>query len=50
MKIKFDSTLDYQQQAIRSIVDIFQGQEVCAANFTVFSPEYIAQQSSMAFN
>jgi len=50
MKIKFDSSLDYQQSAIRSIVDIFQGQETCTANFTVFSPEYIAQQSNMAFN
>lgn len=50
MKIKFDSNLEYQQQAINAIVDIFQGQETCTANFTVFSPEYIAQQSNLAFN
>ncbi len=50
MQIKFESELDYQQEAISAIVDIFKGQEVCASNFTVFSPEYLAKQKSLDFN
>ena len=29
MKIQFESNLEYQDQAISAIVDIFEGQEVC---------------------
>jgi len=50
MKIKFDSTLAFQQDAINAIVDLFQGQEKCDTNFTVFSPEYLAKQHNIAFN
>ena len=35
MKIKFNPNLDFQTEAINSIVDIFQGQEICQSNFTV---------------
>ena len=35
MKIQFDSNLDYQDRGIKSIVDIFEGQEVCQSNFSV---------------
>ena len=35
MKIQFNPDLDYQQEAIASIVDLFKGQEVCQTNFTV---------------
>lgn len=49
MKIQFDSALAYQQEAIEAIVNIFEGQEKCEANFTVFSPGYIQRQQSMAF-
>jgi type III restriction enzyme len=35
MKIKFDPNLDFQAEAISSISDIFEGQEVCRNNFTV---------------
>ena len=35
MKIKFESNLDYQIEAVSSIVDIFEGQEVCRSNFSV---------------
>jgi type III restriction enzyme len=35
MKIKFDPNLDFQAEAISSISDIFEGQEVCRTNFTV---------------
>lgn len=50
MKIKFEAELGYQQEAIHSIVDIFQGQEVCTSNFTVFSPAYLAKQKVLDFN
>ncbi len=35
MKLQFDSNLDYQLEAIRSIVDIFDGQRASASNFTL---------------
>jgi type III restriction enzyme len=35
MKIQFDSNLEYQERAINSIVEIFEGQEVCQSNFSV---------------
>lgn len=50
MKIQFDSSLSYQQDAIDSIVDIFKGQEMCESNFTVYSPEFISIQQNIGFN
>ena len=35
MKLQFQSDLAYQKEAIESIVNIFEGQEVCRANFSV---------------
>jgi len=35
VRLKFDSELDYQKEAMSSIVDIFEGQSVCSSNFTV---------------
>lgn len=35
MKIKFNPNLDFQAEAISSISDIFEGQEICRTNFTV---------------
>lgn len=35
MKLKFNSELDYQKEAVASIVDIFDGQNLCKENFTV---------------
>lgn len=35
MKIQFDPNLEYQQEAIRSVTDIFEGQEICSSNFSV---------------
>lgn len=35
MKIKFDPNLDFQNEAIASIVDIFKGSTICQTNFTV---------------
>lgn len=50
MQIKFESELDYQKEAISSIVDIFKGQEVCTSDFTVYSPGYLNKQKTMGFN
>jgi type III restriction enzyme len=46
MKIQFDSALSYQKDAINAIVDIFQGQEVCDSNFTVYSPEFLEKEGN----
>jgi len=35
MKFQFDPNLDFQQEAINAVVDLFDGQEVCQTNFTV---------------
>ena len=35
LKLHFDSDLKYQEDAINSIVDIFEGQEICQSNFSV---------------
>ena len=43
MEIKFDSSLSYQQDAINAVVDIFNGQEACDSNFTVYSPEFLEE-------
>lgn len=37
MKLQFDAGLDYQREAIDAIADLFEGQEICSANFT-FAP------------
>ena len=37
MKLKFDSTLEYQHQAVLSVVDLFRGQTPKQSNFTVTS-------------
>ncbi|MGO1044575.1 type III restriction-modification system endonuclease [Clostridioides difficile] len=37
MKLKFKSDLKYQNQAIKSVVDIFDGQSVMQSNFTVLT-------------
>jgi len=35
MKIQFESDLGYQDRAIASIVDIFEGQDVCQSHFSI---------------
>ena len=37
MKLKFQSNLQYQNDAISSIVDIFKGQKMRQSNFTVLN-------------
>ena len=38
MKLHFEPDLEYQQQAIASVVDLFKGQERCQSEFTVLVP------------
>jgi type III restriction enzyme len=38
MKLHFEPDLDFQQQAIASVVDLFKGQEHCQSEFTVLVP------------
>ena len=45
MKIQFDRSLQFQLDAIASIVDVFRGQEKHEPTFTVYSPEYINNQA-----
>jgi len=49
MRIQFNSALDYQDDAIKAVTDIFKGQEKFVSNFTVYSPEFLAKQRSMEF-
>src|SRR6056297_503539 len=35
MEIQFNPDLDFQREAIDSVVEIFDGQEICRTNFTV---------------
>ena len=50
MKIQFDSSLKYQEKAIESIVNIFEGQEICQSNFTVFNASSKGQKSMYDYN
>ncbi|EPH12277.1 hypothetical protein HMPREF9713_01118 [Myroides odoratimimus CCUG 12700] len=38
MKIQFEGNLNYQQDAIDAVVDVFKGQEKLQSNFTVLAP------------
>ncbi|MCO7722410.1 DEAD/DEAH box helicase family protein [Myroides odoratimimus] len=38
MKIQFEGNLNYQQEAIDAVVDVFKGQEKLQSNFTVLAP------------
>ena len=48
MKFHFEPNLDFQLQAIKSVCDLFRGQETCRSEFTVtqFSPQ---SQPHLAF-
>lgn len=47
MKIQFESNLEYQDLAINSIVDIFEGQEVCQSNFSIVN-QYTKGQKTIS--
>lgn len=50
MKIKFESALSFQIDAINSIIQVFNGQEICESNFTVYSPEFLEKHHTIQFN
>ena len=50
MKIQFESDLGYQDRAIASIVDIFEGQEVCQSNFSIVRAQTKGQKTTADFN
>lgn len=35
MKLKFDSNLDYQTEAVKAVTDLFEGQSIIASNFSI---------------
>ena len=43
MKIQFNPDLDFQAEAVSSVVDLFEGQETCQTNFTVAALETTPQ-------
>lgn len=47
MKLQFDANLDYQEQAVSSVVDLFRGQTPKQSNFTVSLYNEIEGQGTM---
>jgi type III restriction enzyme len=50
MKIQFESNLDYQDRAISSIVDIFEGQEICQSNFSIVRQHSKGQKTTSDYD
>ena len=50
MKIQFESNLDYQDRAISSIVDIFEGQEICQSNFSIVRQHSKGQKTTADYD
>lgn len=48
MKLHFEPDLDFQLQAIEAVCDLFRGQQVCRAEFTV-TPVTSGAQTQLAF-
>ena len=49
MKLRFEPDLDFQLQAVEAVCDLFRGQEVCRAEFTVIqNPEQYQTQLGFA--
>jgi type III restriction enzyme len=49
MKLHFEPDLDYQQQAIEAVCDLFRGQETCRTEFTVSLHANDPDQPSLGF-
>ena len=49
MKIQFEASLAHQTSAINASTGVFNGQEKCDANFTVYSPEHTNKQVNLEF-
>ncbi|MFK5938223.1 MAG: DEAD/DEAH box helicase family protein [Sulfurimonas sp.] len=50
MKIQFESDLAYQDRAIASIVDIFEGQEICQSNFSIVRQHSKGQKTTADYD
>lgn len=48
VQFHFEDNLDYQQDAIRAVVELFEGQESCTTPFTVLAPA--KSQTSLDFS
>ncbi len=35
MKLHFEDNLDFQQKAVESVAELFNGQDICRTEFTV---------------
>ncbi len=49
MKIQFNPNLDFQADALSSVVDLFEGQETCQTNFTVGGMESFGEAALPGF-
>jgi type III restriction enzyme len=45
MELKFNPNLDYQNDAIASVVNLFSGQEISHSNFTIYDPKYMHKKT-----
>lgn len=50
MKLYFEDNLEYQQEAIKSVIELFKGQEISRSEFTVASNETVSNNYSFAIN
>ena len=50
MKIQFESDLNYQNNAINAIVNIFEGQEICQSNFSIVKQHTKGQKTTGDFD
>ena len=50
MKLQFEKDLDYQTDAIKSICEIFEGQEIFQSNFSVNIPDKVTDVGTLSFN
>ena len=45
MEIKYKYDLDYQNDAIASVINLFSGQEISHGNFTIYDPKYMHKKT-----
>lgn len=50
MKLQFVKDLEYQSEAIKSICEIFEGQEIFQSNFSVSIPHKVSDVGIIDFN
>lgn len=42
MKLYFEDNLEYQQEAIKSVIELFKGQEISRSEFAIASNETVS--------